>query len=199
MVTPATRLALDAVALSEDNQDQARGGAAPPPAHPPPSPLAPGASPGRERRSTYPFGTPPDPHSTPQSSQHRLQEKPHEAAVLDELAAACRERGFPGLADDRRLLSRFARTRNFDPVPTLPLLLEYGRWRARLRLDTLTWDDVRGEMAKKHTMRLPALGGDVENGPTARDAEGHPVIYKIQCNWRADDIEMIPAPEPCAL
>lgn len=119
-----------------------------------------------------------------QGGAPRPEEKPHEKAVLDQLAEALRQQGFPNLAEDRRLLARFARTRNFDPVPTLPLLLEYGRWRASLSLDTLTWDDVRGEMAKKHTMRLPVLTGDVENGPTARDAEGHPVIYKIQCNWR---------------
>lgn len=87
------------------------------------------------------------------------------------------------MASNRRLLARFARTRGLDPVPTLGLLIEYGKWRSALDLDNLTWDDVRGETAKRHTMRLPAPGGDVERGPTARDADGHPVIYKIQCNW----------------
>lgn len=105
--------------------------------------------------------------------------------MLDQLAESLVGAGFPSLSADRRLLARFARTRGFDPAQTLPLLLEYGRWRNSLTLDTLTWDDVRGEMAKKHTMRLPALGGDVQNGPTARDADGHPVIYKVQVNWRA--------------
>ena len=47
-------------------------------------------------------------------------------------------------------------------------------------LPTLRAEDCRDELMKCHVLRLCEEGGSLLGGPTARDVEGHPVIYKVQ-------------------
>jgi hypothetical protein len=53
------------------------------------------------------------------------------------------------------------------------------RWRMEVGLPTLRAEDCRDELMKCHVLRLCEEGGSVLGGPTARDVEGHPVIYKV--------------------
>ena len=78
---------------------------------------------------------------------------------------------------DRRLIRRFAATRDYDPTRTLLLLVEYDKWLAKSGLldDNLGRDPgVRDEMRRRGTMRLldprdaPAVhraGASIEDAP----------------------------------
>ena len=78
---------------------------------------------------------------------------------------------------DRRLIRRFAATRDYDYAPTLVLLVEYDKWLAKSGLldDNLGRDPgVRDEMRRRGTMRLldprdaPAVhraGASIEDAP----------------------------------
>ena len=81
---------------------------------------------------------------------------------------------------DRRLIRRFAATRDYDPTRTLLLLVEYDKWLAKSGLldDNLGRDPgVRDEMRRRGTMRLldprdaPAVhraGASIEDAPDER-------------------------------
>ena len=81
---------------------------------------------------------------------------------------------------DRRLIRRFAATRDYDPTRTLLLLVEYDKWLAKSGLldDNLGRDPgVRDEMRRRGTMRLldprdaPAAhraGASIEDAPEER-------------------------------
>ena len=98
---------------------------------------------------------------------------------------------------DKRLIHRFAATRDYNRDATAKLLHEYARYRRARGLEDDSLRNNPGvsrEMRKRHTMRLldPRLGPATSNSaqrltflqlhtpsmwPTARDKDGCPVVY----------------------
>jgi len=114
-----------------------------------------------------------------------------ESSALEAIAAALRANGAGALADNRRLLARFAATRGFEVASTTELLVQYVAWRKAMRLDKLTRSsiDVAAELEKRYIMWLPAAcdnGTAPSCSPEARagrDVDGKPVLYKCMAAW----------------
>mmetsp|Transcript_34623 Transcript_34623/g.66153 ORF Transcript_34623/g.66153 Transcript_34623/m.66153 type:complete len:672 (-) Transcript_34623:1073-3088(-) len=141
----------------------------------------------------------PQAKSTEEELQHQKQEKElfvadhrDEDSMTDEQQAVAeiqqallqKHSLANGLAQDHKLIARFAATRDFNVQATVKLLEDYQTWRDKMHVETLRAEDVWGELQKRHVLRLPASkGGDPMFGPTARDRLGHPVIYKCMANF----------------
>ena len=82
---------------------------------------------------------------------------PERAEVLEELERRLRP-ACPAVADDARLLRRFALTRDYDEDATEQILRQYVEFYERTGLQTLGAAGVSGELAKRHVFRLPARG-----------------------------------------
>ena len=137
------------------------------------------------------------PSTPPRDAEDGLDER---EMVVESLIRELGSLSPSGRFRDKRLIHRFAATRDYNRDATAKLLREYARYRRARGLedDSLRHDPgVSREMRKRHTMRLldPRLGpapSDASRGqqrltflqlhtpsmwPTARDKDGCPVVY----------------------